>query len=317
MAAPRPARPRAPERELGTFLKTLRQGDLISLGAVTIVGKGPTALLDDAGASGAATNDDLWSLTAESAVGWYVICSQDCDLVRDVEVEPCVLVCPLSYVDASRWEQLRHGPYSPREFPYPADAIDGAPAGRRPVADVRVITSVDKLALIDPAVETRRPLTGRQAQRFSEWLARRFARAAHDDKVDRDVLAPAAAVLRALTSRAAVTRDRGQVPAASGRVALAAEEWLVGGSEKRVVIAAITSAASLIDAGFGAEDGAWDEDAVEAGRVWIERKIAGKLPAGGGYVCQLEVWTLDAMPAAIYRDYNAWMFDDPGDALAP
>ena len=66
---------------LEQLLRTLRQGDLISLGAVTLVGAGPSAAVSAADAE--VDDDALWSVTVESDAGWYVVVSQDCDIVRD------------------------------------------------------------------------------------------------------------------------------------------------------------------------------------------------------------------------------------------
>jgi hypothetical protein len=48
----------------------------------------------------------------------------------------------------------------------------------------------------------------------------------------------------------------------------------------------------------------------------VEQRLASRLPADRGYVCALEVWTLDALPASRYRDLAPWVFEDPGDPLA-
>lgn len=104
---------------LQQVLRTLRQGDLISLGAVTLVGAGSADAVEAAGLE--PDNDTLWSVTVESEAGWYVVLSQDCDIVRDPGEEPCIVVCPLDYVSERRWQQLRGGPYSARHFPIPDD----------------------------------------------------------------------------------------------------------------------------------------------------------------------------------------------------
>jgi hypothetical protein len=303
----------APASKLQALLASLRQGDLISLGAVTLVGRGASPVLVDAGVEAEA--DEVWSLTVESDAGWYVVLSQDCDIVRGREDEPCLLVSPVKYVPEERWLVLRHGPSSPREFPYPADKLPDRP-GQRPVADLRFVTSVDKAALLHESVDTLRPLSGRQRERFAAWIGRRFTRAAHDDLVVEDVLGPAGAFIRDIIGKARKAITSGKNPTASGRFALAVDEWHIGGSDKLVQFHAIVTAASLRAAGLANDAGDIDETALEAGRTWIEQRIAARLPADRGYVCALEAWTLDALPASRYRELAPWVFEDPGDPLA-
>ncbi len=294
--------------KLPALLRSLRQGDVISLGAVSLVGQGPSEALRDVPAPVASGPGELWSVTVESDVGWYVIVSQDCDIVRDVADEPCLLVSPLKYVSAERWSQLRHGPYSPMEFPYPEDKIGPTADGAKPVVDARFFTSVDKNALLEGSVATLRPLTGPQQERFQSWLGRRFARLAHDYDVEECVLRPAAAALLGYLKTAQKAQADGKAPTASGQVMLAAEEWFVGGTDKLISLHVITSTASVAATGTTVE-------VLESGRSFIEGKLRAKLPAGKGYGLSLNLWTLDAMPASTYRDLAEWTFEPPGDPL--
>jgi hypothetical protein len=303
----------APASKLQALLASLRQGDLISLGAVTLVGRGASPVLVDAGVE--AETDEVWSLTVEIDAGWYVVLSQDCDIVRGREDEPCLLVGPLKYVPEERWLALRHGPSSPREFPYPPDKLPDRP-GQRPVADLRFVTSVDKAALLHESVDSLRPLSGRQRERFAAWVGRRYTRAAHDDLVVEDVLAPAGAFIRDIIGKARKAIASGKNPTTSGRFALAVDEWHVDGTDNLVQFHTIVTAASLRAAGLANDAGEIDEAALEAGRAWIEQRLATRLPADRGYACALEVWTLDALPASRYRELTPWVFEDPGDPLA-
>ena len=59
-----------------------------------------------------------------------------------------------------RYQQLRSGEYSPREFPLPARDVGrivgvADPDDVWPVADLRYVTSVDKTALLNARVESR------------------------------------------------------------------------------------------------------------------------------------------------------------------
>jgi hypothetical protein len=293
-------------------LRVLRQGDLISLGAVSIVGRGPSSLLTAAGAS--SSEDVLWSVTADSDIGWYVVLSQDCDIVRDLQSEPCLLVCPLRWADTERWSTLRHGPYSPREFPFPADKVK-PPAGKAPVADIRVVTSIDKQALLSDQVATLQPLSAPQRERFAEWLGRRFARAPHDDLVTEHVLDPAARLISTVARRAVADGVAGKNPSASGRLCLAVDEWFVGGNDKLIELVAMTSVASLDKVHLVDADATIDVKAIESSRAWLENKLGTVVPAGSGYVIQLDVVTPDQITAGEFRTLAPWVFDNPGDPL--
>jgi len=299
--------------QLEGLLRVLRQGDLISLGAVSIVGRGPSSLLMAAGAS--RTDDVLWSITADSDVGWYVVLSQDCDIVRDLHSEPCLLVCPLRWADTERWSTLRHGPYSPREFPFPADKVK-PPSGKAPVADVRVVTSIDKQALLSDHVATLRPLSAPQRERFAEWLGRRFARVPHDDMVTEQVLDPAARLIASVIRKGVADERAGKHPSASGRLCLAVDEWFVGGNDKLIELVALTSVASLDKAHLVDADAIIDTNSIESGRKWLENKLGTVAPAGAGYVIQLDVVTPDRLSAGEFRALAPWVFENPGDPLA-
>ena len=292
----------ASKKRLATELSTLRQGDLISMGAVTIVGYGTSDLR--AAVDGSTPQDDLWSVTVESEVGWYAVLSQDCDIVRDPADEPCLLVCPLKYVNRARWSSLRHGPYSPREFPFPDDRprLD---EGQHVVADLRYVTSLDKQALLKDEVETLRPLTPPQQQRFQAWVGRRFWRAPISDAVNEDVLGPVAQTLLSTLSKANEERDAGRNPNASGQFMWSVGEWMVGGSERLVQLVAFTSEALMREAGLPSDPNQTSV-VLESGRDFLEKKLRRGLPAGKGYAITLEIVTLDKIRADRYRDLSPW-----------
>lgn len=150
----------APVQRLRPLLAELRQGDVISPGAVSLVGRGPTAVTELA--SEAVAPDELWAVTVESGVGWYVIMSGSCDIEREPDIEPCLAISPVDLVSRERYQQLRRGSYSPREFPLPVDklaqATDNDPEDFFPVVNARFITSLDKMALLAAEVQTLRPL---------------------------------------------------------------------------------------------------------------------------------------------------------------
>lgn len=286
-------------RDLDRLLRTLRQGDLISLGAVTVVGAGRSAAVVAADID--VDEDALWSLTVDSEAGWYVVLSQDCDIVRATAEEPCVVVCPLVHISADRWRQLRSGPYSPRLFPFPDDRVLRPDDDRWPAASLLYVNSVDKTALLHESVRQVSPLTGPQRARFGRWVARRFGRPAYDDLVERDVLTVAGTRLRAL----AKSFGRAANPTDVMRLVAATEEWYVEADDRNVALHAVLTEASAHAAGLWDDaQGSWHHERIGRAVTQLRGDLAKRLPAGSGYALRVNVTSLDRVPASQY--VSAW-----------
>jgi hypothetical protein len=289
---------------LEQLLRTLRQGDLISLGAVTLVGAGPAAALDAAAAQ--VDEDTLWSVTVESEAGWYVVLSQDCDIVRDPDEEPCIVVCPLDYVPGQRWKQLRGGPYSPRHFPFPDDKGLRPDDQRWPVASLLYVSSVDKTALLHSSVKQLSPLTGPQRARFGRWVARRYGRPAHDDLVERDVLSRAGGRIQDL----AKSYSRADSPTDVMRLIAATEEWFVEATDQNVKLHAILTEGSANAAGlWDDKTGDWHHRRIEQAAGQLRKDLAKRLPPGSGYALAVNTTTLDRVPASQYLAWSVWTLE--------
>ncbi len=289
---------------LQQVLRTLRQGDLISLGAVTLVGAGSADAVEAAGVE--PDNDTLWSVTVESEAGWYVVLSQDCDIVRDPGEEPCIVVCPLDYVSERRWQQLRGGPYSPRHFPFPDDKGLRPDDGRWPAASLLYVSSVDKTALAHPSVRQLSPLTGPQRARFGRWVARRYGRPAHDDLVERDVLSTAGARIRKLARGS--THAEG--PTDVMRLIAATEEWYVEATDRNVRLHAILTEGSANAAGLGNNaEGDWQHRRIERAAEQLRKDLAKRLPPGCGYALAVNTTTLDRVPTSQYLSWSVWTLE--------
>jgi hypothetical protein len=300
-------------------LRGVAQGDLLSLGAVTLVGVGASAAWNSTAAhegfdsERATASDQLWSLTVESDVGWYVVITQDCDIVRDPATEPALVVCPLRFVPDADWQKLRSGPTSPREFPFPTGR--GLPAldGHKPVADLRFVTSVDKTALLHPSVQFKQPLSGPQRATFGRWVGARYARAPHPDVLERDVLPKAAASIRAFAAKFA----DGKANDPEVRLVGATERWYLGGNDRRVLLIPMLSEASARAAKlWSSKDGTFDEASIATGAKRLAAKLRAGLPAGGGYTCAVEPATLHGTTAADLLEWSEWIVEDPTDPLA-
>lgn len=294
-------------RLLAERLDQLRQGDLINLGATSVVGVGPTPTLTFADPKAVADADQPWSITLVSELGWYVVLSQDCDIARTTEVEPCIVVCPLEALPISEWQSLRSGPYSPREFPFPEEARITLPSGTAAAANARFITSVEKRALLAPAFRRAAPLTAPLRLRFREWVARRIARAPHPDHVE-------AHVLRSCGDRVSKLAKAGRAKtdgrSRSQMLVLMADEWYIAPGEQLIPLQLIITAASAQSVGL------WDEasadfavPAIEAARKELQSDLNRRITPGLGYALTVEVHTLDRVAAETYRTWTPWTWD--------
>lgn len=304
----------ARRRTLGTKLARLAQGDIITLGATSIVGRGPSPTVAGEAGGVQVAPDQVWTLTLVSDLGYYAVLSQDCDIVRDVDVEPCLLVCPLEARPAEEWEALRRGPYSPRESPYPTtDALE-LPEGTAPVANIRFVTSLDKAALLNPAF-AHVPALGSAVlrERFASWLGRRAARAPHPDALETDVLSAAGARVRALAKQYAKKKDSGGLSPAQMLVG-AAEEWYLAPGERLVPFQLIVTPSSAAAAGLWDDRaGRFNEQLIERAAGDLGRDLSRRATPGLGYVVTVEVHTLDRVSAATYRTWSEWTWDhEPG-----
>jgi hypothetical protein len=151
------------------------QGDLISglVIAVAGVGRLNTDGLPDA--DWPSEIDDVWVTGVGSETGWYVLLSQDCDVVGGSDAEPTVMVAPVMVVDRSEWETIARS-YTARRWAYPDVPELDLPEDQGPVVDLAWACPILRGSLASPDVKALRPLTGPQQRRFATWLANRFAR---------------------------------------------------------------------------------------------------------------------------------------------
>jgi hypothetical protein len=291
-------------------LRLLRQGDVITLGATNIVGRGPTPTVSEASPGTPVLPEQVWTLTLVSELGFYVVLSQDCDILRAADVEPCLLVCPLEAVPVADWEALRRGPYSPREFPFPETDTLALPAGTAPVANIRFVTSMDKAALLAPTFRHVPALRSAPLrERFAGWLGRRAARAPHPDELEENVLAAAGERVRALARQFRQKLAKGGLSPMQMLVG-AAEEWFLGPGEQLVPLQLVITPSSAARAGL------WDDanadfrtQLIEKARASLAADLSKRAAPGLGYVVTVEVHTLDRVPALIYRTWSEWTWD--------
>ena len=309
---------KVPASKLAPLLRDLAQGDLLTLGAVTIVGRGATPAVSAAG--GRPVTKAIWSVTIESELGWYVIVSGACDIVRDPNTEPCIVVAPITTVSKERYQQLRSGEYSPREFPFPPIDVARIVGAERaddfwPVADLRYVTSVDKAALLNDRVDSRRPLTGPQQKRFSTWVGRRYNRPTHSDQLELHVLRKAGDKISKLAAQYANSDNPKSLPPEALLVG-AAREWLIGGTERHIEINVVVNAKSTQAVGlYDTANAVINEAQITHAARKLARVLASSMPTDSGYVITVKPITLDGINAGEFLALEPWLWADTDDPL--
>lgn len=175
-----------------TALSPPQQGDALCGLTLAVAGIGPAGVVDlPSGVQHPEVGDtDAWVSAVGSDTGWYVLLTQDCDVVRAPDREPTVLVAPLTLIDLARWQDLRRNGYSSRWYAYPGLKFTDLPDGKGLAVDLAWTTSVLKGALASSGVTAVRPFTGPEQRAFSEWLASRTGRAPFPDDVVTAALDP-------------------------------------------------------------------------------------------------------------------------------
>jgi hypothetical protein len=311
---------------LNAVLRSIRQGDVISLGAVAIVGTHASEVLEAAGdpqSHQPGAEAGVASVTIESASGWYAVLSQDCDIVREVDLEPCLHVAPVVYVEEDAWARLDAGQTSYRQFALPPDRIGPRPPsspslaeGRKPVVDIRYVTSVDKTALLTVAdVDRRTPLGPAQRARFGQWVGSRYARVPFEDRVVETVLPAVRPVLEAMAAQLGKTSAGQRRPAVTFTGCVS--EWYVRQMERNVEIMgrldpAKMRAAKVLKTVAGEPQ--VNEDALRKGADGLRRAMIAKLPAGAGYALAVTFFDFDELTATEFETYAPWIVQDDPEA---
>jgi hypothetical protein len=233
--------------------------------------------------------------------------------VREPALEPAIVVCPLKYISDQAWQNLRSGPGSPREFPFPDGRWAPDFSGFKPAANLRFVTSVDKTALLHPSVIFKHPLSGPQRATFGSWVGARYARTPHPDALERDVLPKAAARIQKLSAKFQV----GVAATPEVRLVAATERWYLGGNDKRVLFIPMVSESSLKMAQL------WNDTTSEADEATIgsaakklTNLLRAGLPSGLGYTCAVEPTSLHGATAADLLEWSEWVVEIPPDPLA-
>jgi hypothetical protein len=269
-----------------------QQGDALSGLTLAIGGVGPAtgAHLPSADWPVGVLDSDAWVAAVGSETGWYVLLTQDCDIVREPAREPTVLLAPLVLVDQGDWNDLTRNGYSLRRFPYPGGEFSGIPAVKALAVDLAWTTSVLKGSIGSPSVNVVRPLTGPNKRAFSEWLAARTGRAPFPDDVVAAVLDPCYDVRRRLSAKYDTAIAAGATPTAQSRAVAAAERWYARHDGRLVTLLGQVSARSLAAATFIDQDGAVLIDELARAQAKLEAEVVkrmNRVDAHSGYIIKV------------------------------
>lgn len=178
---------------LQELLKALQQGDVVDI-SKTVRLFSPHAPTWPEEVVDIPHEEPVMTMETRHESGLSVIVTQNCDLRRAIAIEPYVILAPLTEVDSDLYAQAS-ADQSTRYFAYPP--LDGYEDKKNLVLDMRVLSSLEKAALLSSHIERIDcPLGLPDRERLREFLGDRFGRAPLPDDIVRQVVAPIEQALR-------------------------------------------------------------------------------------------------------------------------
>ena len=163
--------------ELKAVLRTVNQGDLLDIAKLVFLWS-PDAPSHPSEVAGVPHEEPVMTEEMRLPSGLCAVVSQDCDIRQLPDIEPYLLVCPLTEVDDKTYKEAADG-MSVRYFAYPAVEDH---EHMQLAADGRMIQSIEKTALLSAHVKRFDcPLTAPKRTEFRAWLGRRLGRDAFPD----------------------------------------------------------------------------------------------------------------------------------------
>lgn len=282
-----------------------QQGDALSGLTQAIAGVGPAVAPELPGAQWPTEPGpgDAWAVAADAESGWYVLLSQDCDIVDDDE--PTVQIAPLVLLSEARWQILHKGGYSSRYFAYPDDKF-ASPEGLRPAVDLAWVTTVLKGSLEASAVRCVRPLTGPNRARFGEWLAARLGRVPFPDEIVENVLVHFDHIRSDRISKFSKAQKGGGTASIEARAVGAAQRWYARVDGRRVHILGELTGPSLAAAGFVDDESQVDVEELTMAQDRFAASVTKRMNAkalDSGYEARITLVDLATIPASQFREF--------------
>jgi hypothetical protein len=180
---------------LNALLNDVQQGDVLDV-AKSVRLYSPDVPSYPREVHGVPHEEPVMTMETQLPSGLCVIISQNCDLRRTLNLEPYVIVAPLTEAEPKTYREAADGLTS-RFFAYPR--IDGHEDKERLVVDMRVLSSLEKSALLSSQIERIPcPLSGPRQEQLREFLGERFGRPPFPDEIVRQVIEPIEAALARL-----------------------------------------------------------------------------------------------------------------------
>lgn len=173
--------------ELNSAIEDLRQGDVLDVAKLAMLFS-PDAPAHVTETEGVPSEEPVMTMEQRLKSGLSVVVSQTCDLRRLPDIEPYLLIAPLTAVSGKTYDDAAMD-LSVRYFAYPE--ITGHEDKDKLVVDMRAVSSLEKTALLSPHIErVPCPLTDPRRQALCFWLGQRFGRTAFPVEVDNQVIKP-------------------------------------------------------------------------------------------------------------------------------
>lgn len=180
---------------LKALLKDLQQGDVLDV-AKSVRLYSPDVPSYPHEVEGVPHEEPVMTMETTLPSRLCVIISQNCDLRREPNLEPYVVVAPLTEADPKTYREAADG-LTPRFFAYPR--IEGREDKERLVVDMRVLSSLEKCALLSSHIERIAcPLSGPKQEQLREFVGNRFGRPPFPDEIVRQVIEPIESALARL-----------------------------------------------------------------------------------------------------------------------
>jgi hypothetical protein len=173
--------------QVAALVKELHQGDVLDV-AKSVRLYSPESPSYPQEVEGIPHDEPVMTMETRVPSGLCVIVSQDCDLRRMPDREPYVVVAPLTEVDEQAYREADDG-MSSRFFAYPT--IAGHEERKHLVVDMRVLSSLEKIAMLSPHIERIPcPLSPTTRGDLLDFLGDRFGRKPYPDEIVRQVIRP-------------------------------------------------------------------------------------------------------------------------------
>lgn len=193
---------------LEALLRELRQGDILDVAKLPTL-YSPDSPMYPAEIEGVEAQEPVMTMQQLLRPGLSVVVSQTCDIRRLPDTEPYLLISPLTTLEEGDYEKAADR-LSVRYFAYPG--VEGYEDHERLALDARVISSLEKAALLSPHVKRIEcPFSDPDQARLRFWLGQRLGRPVFTTEIAEQVVTPVEQALKRVHERGAQAAFYGSV----------------------------------------------------------------------------------------------------------